>query len=159
ADYEAAERDYKAALVLAEASQNLLDAERILNDLGTLYFLLTEYDRAQDCYNRAKEFQDRIVSGQGTSQIELFINMAAVNAKQGRGSLADEYIERAGHMAELGSLPWKKAELFNSLGELCLKVRHDDMALSHFQKAVSICDENGLARVGLQAKVNLAETL
>jgi CHAT domain-containing protein/tetratricopeptide (TPR) repeat protein len=159
ADYEAAERDYKAALVLAEASENLLDAERILNDLGTLYFLLTEYDRAQICYNRAKEFQDRIVSGQGTSEIDLLINMAAVNAKQGKGSLADEYIERASHLVELGSLPWKKAELFNSLGELCLKVRHDDMALNHFQKAVSICDENGLARVGLQAKVNLAETL
>jgi CHAT domain-containing protein len=159
AEYETAEKDYKAALALAEASHNLLDAERILNDLGTLYFLLTEYDRAQDCYNRARELQDRIVSGQGTSEIELFINMAAVNAKQGRGSVADEYLEKASRLAELGNLSWKKAELFNSLGELCLKVRHDDMALTHFEKALSICEENGLARVGLQAKLNLAETL
>ena len=85
--------------------------------------------------------------------------MAAVSAKQGRGPLADEYLQRATRLTELGTLPWKKAELFNHLGELCLRVQHDELALTHFQKALSICEENGLARVGLQSRLSLAETL
>ena len=111
ADYEKAEKDYEAALALADTAHNLLDSERILNDLGTLYFLLTEYDRALEYYNKAKDVLARIASGQGTSEIDLFINMAAVSAKQGRGPLADEYLQRATLLTELGTLPWKRAEL------------------------------------------------
>jgi CHAT domain-containing protein len=158
ADYEGAEKDYQTGLGLAESAGNQVDAQRILNDLGSLHFFLTEYDRALEYYRQAKDLQDHIVSRQSTSEIDLLINMAEVNAKQGRVSLADDYLLRASLLTELGSLPWKKAELFNTLGELCLKVERDTLGLTYFQKALAICETNGLARVGLKAKLNLAET-
>jgi len=159
ADYEMAEADYQAALHLAQSTGNAADAERILTDLGTLHFSLTEYDRALESYKQAKELQDRIVSSQSTSEIDLLINMAEVNTKLERPQLADEYLQKASLLAELGPLPWKKAELLNTLGESFLRVKRDSVALTYFQKALSICEANGLVRVGLRSKLNLAETL
>jgi len=158
-NYQQAEEDYTQGLRLARQANHLPNQENILVNLGHLYFLLTDYDRALDFFSQAQKLQKQALSKNAELEVSLLLEIAGVLTKKGDLSSAKRVLQTAGNLVQTGSLPWRRAELLNSLGVLHLELNENEVALSHFRKALAACEENGLLRVGLQARLNLIEAL
>jgi CHAT domain-containing protein len=159
-NYDIAESEYKKALVLAESMNDIFDKIIILNNLGVMYDELTEFDKAIQFYYQAKILLEQFFSKNYEYRINLIINIAKAQAKQSHFKSVDEFIREANSLiSKLGNLPLRRSDLLSTIGKLSLEVGKNKDALTKFQEAESICEGNGLFRISLKTKLNIAESM
>lgn len=158
-NYETAESEYTVAINIADSANIvIINQIKFLNNLGRLYYLLTEHHLALDYYYKAKNLLEERNPENYEYRINLIINIANVMAELNRMATVDSLITEAKRLSRLGISHWKNADLLNTIGNFNLSRDRNHTAYENFQEALSICKNNGLIRLGLLIQLNLAES-
>jgi len=158
-NYEGAETEYKYALDFTDSNNVNIERIKLINNLGFLNFLLTEYDQALNYYFEAKSLLEKFNPENYEYKMNLIINIAQVLTQRGDFDELDELIDEANKLTKLGKLPWRRADFLNTIGNLNLTIEKNHLAYNNFLESLSICENNGLIRLGLVTKLGLAESL
>ncbi len=158
-DYEGAEAEFSKAMSLARSNKDRVYEGKILEHLGNVSFLVSEYQRALDYYQMTDSLYTEVISENIELKVIVNILMAETLTKLGELSAAEQKLQIASRLIEAGTLPWRRAILLNTLGETYLKLNRNREALDCFERALMICKQNGLVRLGWQAQLQLSQAL
>lgn len=158
-NYEIAEAEYKMGLRLLDSTNDILNKTLILNNIGALHFYLTEYDFALNYYSKARSLLEKNNPEDYTSRILIITNMAEVMAKIKNVRKFNELILEADGLIEFVELPSRKAQILRTLGRLNMELKMYESASKSFREAFSIYSANGLLRLGLATKLDLAKSI
>ena len=158
-NYEIADSEYKKALDLAIEQGLPFNEVRCLNNLGNLYFKLTDYDQALVYLNQARA---KLLSDFNPKNYQRYINvlvdMANVMAESEQYAKVDSLISEVQNLSkQQGISPLRKAEFLETLAEFNQQHGRFRDALRDLQEAVEICEEYGLDRISQGHKVRMAE--
>jgi tetratricopeptide (TPR) repeat protein len=158
--YELAEKQYKAALTLADSLNALNNKISILGNLGYLFEQLTEYDRAIIYYTKAKDLLEKSnpenLEDRANTLLNLLNAMIKNGEQEGLEDLTDETINI---IEQLGNAPGSQSELWMSLGQIHMDLKKPEKALPYFQRAILICDKKEMVHIGLQNKILLSQCI
>lgn len=155
-DYEKAESEYLKSL---EFTKYTIDKILTLNNIGFMFYELTEFDKALDYYKQSLNLVETYYDKSHEYKSNVFISMAQVYAKQNKIKWAERYTIKARDLIlQIGGKPFRTADLLNTLGELNLETGNSKEALQDFLRAEKICIDNNLRRDYLRIKINIGKT-
>ena len=158
-NYDNAEQEYNKALDIAVRSKDITNQIYVLQNLGTMCFRLTEYDKAISYYNKAMTLIQENCPQYIESRSGLLICYAEVKAAQNEIESYNHQIQQANDLIQLINLPSVKAELLRSIGRLNMKMQKYQQAYNNFEKSTMIYEDCGLLRAALETKINVVECL
>lgn len=158
--YEIAEKNYNLALGIAKSIDDLENKLKIINNIGFMFFELSEYYKALEYYNQALSELKMYSPNSREPKINLLINIGDVYSRLGEFEQVDVFLNQAlSELHFLGEHAIRKADLLNTMGKSQMGIDQYKDANIAFTKAESICDNNGLIKLGLKVKINLANSL
>lgn len=159
-NYHEAETAYNKALAIADSIEEVANEIRTLNNIGFMYYELTENDEALKHYNQVQALINEFFPGELEYKINLYINIAKVKAKQGKIETVEELLNDANELLrKLGFLPMRKADMLITLATFSSEIGKTKEAIKGFREAELLCEEHGLTRLGLETKLKLAECM
>ena len=162
-NFDKAEVEYKKALALTDEDANIPQriGNRIiaLNNLGSLYYLLTDYEIAISYYDSALAVLEKYNPEDADMQCRILIHFAEVMVAQNDFEKFAQSIRQASELIQFINLPTLKAEHLRTLGRLNMTGHQYQQAFEKFQQAVAIYEDYGLLRASLETKSKLVECL
>ncbi len=159
-NYEIAEKEYNKALTIAEAENDNLNKIVILQNLGYMFYELTEYHKALEINAKASKILNQSLPNNYGERIDLLFDDAKVKVMQNKLDEVEELLIEANSLLERsGSLPSSKTELLNTIGKFTYEIGKHNDALNRFNEAEANYEKNGLLRKGLKVKIDIAKCL
>lgn len=159
-NYEIAKNDYQTALNKAKNSNQFINNKIIiLNNLGSLFEALTEYDQSLKYFKEAKEFLEIFNPNDYQLKIKLITNVAEIMIYKNDLRRFENLINEANVLIEFVNLPQDKAQILRTIGNLKLKLNQYNSALTYFQLSTDISQKHGLLRRSIETKIDLIKCL
>ncbi len=111
----------------------------LLNNIGTNYLMLYDFDKALDYFTKALEF-----SKDYDDKVLTFANLAQAFTSQNKFTKADEYYEMALKLAKHENNTKDVATIYDRLGELSLMKKNYSKSLYYFEEALKMLSDNDL---------------
>ncbi len=157
--YDLARNEFREFLNLAERQKDVTSQILALNNLGFMYYLLSDYEQANSHIARALALQE-------TSQVQdtelkslVLLNLAETLAELGQIEQFNRIIRLANRLIEHLNIPRRKAHFLASLGSINMKLKKFADAVNDFSKAIFIYQQAGLNRLALEKRVQLTKCL
>ena len=158
--YDSAKSEYIKALNLSKETNDHHNELLTLNDLGYLYFEISEYDKALDYYDQINDIILKHSPENYYWQVRIFIEIAKVYMEKKDLQNSISYINQASELTKnLEFMDVRKANYLATIGSLNLEMNNKQGALDNFKESVKICQNNGLFRLALKYKLKQSECL
>ena len=137
-DYQNSIRSYQIALALIRNDDVLV--MKINQNLGGIFFLMEDYDKAIEHYQKALVIKSESVSTDLLKTAELLINIGSAFVEKNEFITAAEYFSKAENLFKVTNNAdlQKQARLSLSLGNLLMKMNNPKDAYDQFRKAAYI---------------------
>ncbi len=158
-NYDSAEKEYFKALRLTETTGDFSNHCVALQNLGSMYFRLTEYDMAGHYFERGIEMLEQHCHHLIDIRCSLLLSQAEVTLAQKDVIGYKALIEEVSELVEWLQFPTKKAELSRSLGQLNMKTNRYEEAYENLTRALKIYEQYGLKRASMETKIYIVHCL
>jgi class 3 adenylate cyclase len=155
---------FAASLELAEETDDQADAAKVLNNMGVVYWYLSDFPKALDHYFQALPIHEAL--GRKDEMANTLSNIGLIYNSQEDYPKALEYILKGNELdEELGNKPGIASNLGN-IGQIYAHMKNYQKALEYDSSALamyeSLGDKNGIARNlgnigGIYAEMGLHE--
>ena len=157
--YDKAKSEYEEAFNIACTEKDIFNQIVALQNIGMMYYRLTEYDQAIAYYDRAMTLLIEKNQRDIESRISLLISYAELAAAQNEIEKCSNLIREVNDLIKRIGIPSKQAELLRSVGRLNMKIQLYQQGYNNFQQAVKLYEDYGMLRAELETKTNLVECL
>lgn len=158
ARYEQAEAELQKAIQLSAATRDTFNLISSHNTLGMMLERLTEHDLALDHYQQAKALFTETTPDISLRLIVLN-NIADIFAGVEDAEQFNKVVEETKKLSRASNVPYQEMLLLNNIGFFYKRAGRYDQAMPYYEKAVRICDANGLLRFSLEAQIDIVECL
>jgi len=158
-NYDRALTNYEQMFKLAIAEKDDYHQIIALNNIGSLYYLLAEYELADYYHDQAMKLLEEYNPENLQLKGSLLISLAELKAGQKDSTGFNELIEASEKIMKTINIPTVKAQFLRSFGQLNLKLERYQQAVDYFNQAIAVYEEAGLLRAAMETKVSLVESL
>ena len=147
-EYAEAMAAFSKSLVIAEETGDRVDAAKLLNNMGVVYWYLSDFPNAIEYYFKALQIHESL--GKKDEMANSLSNIGLVYNSQGDFPKALEYLIKGNEIdVELGNKPGIASNLGN-IGQIYAQMDNFPKALEYDSSALSLYselgDKNGIAR-------------
>lgn len=157
--YSKAEDEYRKVLELSAAIKDPGNYSVALNNLGYLYYSLSDYERALQYYSQAFSEATAYSRLNAEMQSKILINRAEALAALGDTEAFNRVAGEAAKLVEKIPLPATRAQFSNTVGLLNLRMQKYPQAAENFRHAIQLYEANGATGRALDARIYLARCL
>lgn len=132
---------FQSALLLYQRSNNYEEQSRVLNNIGYIYYLLGQIEKAFEYYQQSLAIAEKI--GSLSHKLLVLNNIGSVYDSLGQKNEALENYEQSLLIAiQLGDR-FSEARTLNNIGLIYFNLGQNDKALEYYQKSLPIRQEVG----------------
>ena len=154
ANYEAALENYEKGLKFA--GKNILAQTLNLIGVADVYSYVSNYSKAIDYYNRAKELSDSVKDISSSLKIDQGIGSLYFNVNRPHSALT--ILKNAEAKLDLELLPFEAAELYHKIGVVLTSIDSLEEAISYLKKGIEFTISTEDIYYQLVLKTELAHT-
>ncbi len=156
-NYPKAIKIFKEVQLLAETN-NWNDLQiKALNDMGVAYKIISDYDKAMECYLDAYKIVLKISDQKG--EIVLLNNIADLYSSDQKFGQAKEYYQKALVIAEKMNDPLRIGQLYVSLSDIANDENNLDLAEEYIDLGLILLKNTAKKETFFEAEMTKAKTL